>query len=795
MKSLALKFGRFLLLPVNNEKEAMSGWPTDTCDVKEIKRFSLFLKKLSSKYLLLIANEKEFNCDELSLRRLLRIAENKHAGIVYSDFILRKGNNLIEHPLIDYQQGSIRDDFNFGHLLLFSCSAVKTALQKYGSLPSDANVALYDLRLKVSIDYPVFHVPELLYKVVERKAKFTKAGNNRIENHFSYAAAGNMVQQKKLGKAATNYLKLTGAYLKARTKKASRTNDFFPVEASIIIPVLNRKKTIKEAIQSALAQKTNFNFNIIVVDNHSTDGTTDAIKKLAGKNDKIKNIIPERHDLGIGGCWNEAVYSSHCGRYAIQLDSDDLYSSKQTLQKIVDTLRKDNYAMIVGSYMIVNKYLEKIPPGLIAHKEWTQANGHNNALRIHGLGAPRAFNTAVIRRIGFPNVSYGEDYAVALRITREYKVGRIYESLYLCRRWTDNTDAGISVAKQNRNDFYKDELRSIEIKARQMLNKKESGNRIFAQYPGEKQKSLTALCLNFLAEQKKSWSKLAYAYRELAAVSMRSITCGDYKVYLQFNPQRAVSSGAAVDVESIKSRPCFLCKDNLPSEQQGILYRNQYLVLCNPVPIFENHFTIVALEHQPQEITSSINWLLQLSTDLSPDYAVFYNGPACGASAPDHLHFQMIPVNALPFLSELRELSPVKQISSVRYSMEKGFDRSVIVMESKNANELTEQFMCLLKAAQKILITNDEPLVNVICTYTGNCWRLAIFLRQKHRPDAYFAKGKNRIFISPGAIDMAGVIITPFLDDYNRLDCNTIRDIYQEVSLPEGMMNTIINEL
>ena len=795
MKSLALKFGRFLLLPVNNEKEAMSAWPTDTCDVKEIKQLSLFLKKLSSKYLLLIAKEKKFNCDELSLRRLLRIAENKHAGIVYSDFILRKGNNLIEHPLIDYQQGSIRDDFNFGHLLLFSCSAVKTALQKYGSLPSDANVALYDLRLKVSIDYPVFHVPELLYKVVERKAKFTKVGNNRIENHFSYAAAGNMVQQKKLGKAATNYLKLTGAYLKARTTKAPRTNDFFPVEASIIIPVLNRKKTIKEAIQSALAQKTNFNFNIIVVDNHSTDGTTDAIKKLAGKNDKIKNIIPERHDLGIGGCWNEAVYSSHCGRYAIQLDSDDLYSSKQTLQKIVDTLRKDNYAMIVGSYMIVNKHLKKIPPGLIAHKEWTQANGHNNALRIHGLGAPRAFNTAVIRRIGFPNVSYGEDYAVALRITREYKVGRIYESLYLCRRWTDNTDAGISVEKQNRNDFYKDELRSIEIKARQMLNKKESGNKIFAQYPGEKQKSLTALCLNFLAEQKKSWPKLAYAYRELAAVSMRSITCGDYKVYLQFNPQRAVSSGAAVDVESIKSRPCFLCKDNLPSEQQGILYRNQYLVLCNPAPIFENHFTIVALEHQPQEITSSINWLLQLSTDLSPDHAVFYNGPACGASAPDHLHFQMIPVNALPFLNELRKLPPVKQISSVRYSMEKGFDRSVIVMESKNANELTEQFMCLLKAAQKILITNDEPLVNVICTYTGNCWRLAIFLRQKHRPDAYFAKGKNRIFISPGATDMAGVIITPRLDDYNRLDCNTIRDIYQEVSLPEGMMNTIMNEL
>jgi len=827
-----LKFGRFLLLPINNEKEAMSVLSSDTSNVKEIKRLSLFLKKLSSKYLLLIADEKEFNCDELSLRRLLRIAENQHAGIVYSDFIvrlkfqkrnelkfvsrtiphsggyntpqpalgfipviLRKGNNLLPHPLIDYQQGSIRDDFNFGPLLLFSCSAVKTALQKYGSLPSDANVALYDLRLKVSIDYPIFHVPEFLYTVEDRKAKHIKTGNDLLENHFAYAATGNIVQQKKLEKAATNYLKLTGAYLKARTQKAPRTNDFIPVEASIIIPVLNRKKTIKDAIQSALAQKTNFDFNIIIVDNHSTDGTTDAIKKLARKNDKIKNIIPERYDLGIGGCWNEAVYSSYCGRYAIQLDSDDLYSSSKTLQKIVDTLRRGNYAMVVGSYTIVNERLKKTPPGLIAHKEWTQANGHNNALRIHGLGAPRAFNTAVIRKIGFPNVSYGEDYAVALRIAREYKIGRIYESLYLCRRWTDNTDAGLSVEKQNRNDFYKDELRSIEIKARQILNKNESGNRTFAKYPGGKQKSLIALCLNLLAEQKKSWPTLAYAYRELANVRKRSITCSDYKVYLQFNPQRAVSSGAAVDAESIKSRPCFLCQDNLPIEQKGVLYRDQYLILCNPAPIFDKHFTIVNLRHWPQIIDGNLIWLLNLAQDLSPDFAVFYNGPACGASAPDHLHFQMIQVNALPFLSELRELPPVREISSVRYSMGKGFDRSVIVMESKNADELTEQFMCLLKAAKKILVTNDEPLVNIMCTYTGDCWLLTIFLRQKHRPDAYFVEGENRIFISPGAVDMAGVIITPHMDDYNRLDCNTIRGIYREVSLPEDIMNIIMNEL
>jgi glycosyltransferase involved in cell wall biosynthesis len=795
MKPLSLKFGRFLFLPINNEKEAMSCWPTGKHHVKEIKKLSLFLKKISSKYLLIIADEKKFNCDELSLRCLLRIVENKHAGIVYPDFILRVKNNIIEYPLIDYQQGSIRDDFNFGPLLLFSCSAIKTALHKYGSLPSDTNVALYDLRLKVSIDYPVFHVPEFLYTVEDKKAKNIKAGNYWIENHFSYAASGNIVQQKELEKVATNYLKLTGAYLKARTQKAPRTNDFFPVEASVIIPVLNRKKTIKDAIQSALAQKTNFDFNIIVVDNHSTDGTTDVINKLSVKHKNIKHIVPERHDLGIGGCWNEAVYSSHCGRYAIQLDSDDLYSSKQSLQKIVDTLRKRNYALVVGSYTIVNERLKKIPPGLIAHKEWTQANGHNNALRINGLGAPRAFNTAVIRRIGFPNVSYGEDYAVALRIAREYKIGRIYESLYLCRRWTDNTDAGLSVENQNRNDFYKDELRTIEIKARQVLNKKESGERTFVEYPQGKQKSLTSLCLNLLEKQKRSWPTLAHAYRELADVRTRSIACDGYKVSLQFNQQRAVSSGAAVDAESIKNRLCFLCKDNLPSEQQGILYCNQYLILCNPAPIFKNHFTIVALRHEPQEITKSITWLLRLSADGSPNYTVFYNGPACGASAPDHLHFQMIPTKTLPFLIESKGLSLIREISSVRYSMGKDFDRSVLILESKNANELTEQFFRLLKVAQKILATNDEPLVNVICAYTGKCWRLVIFLRQKHRPDAYFAEGKNRIFISPGAVDMSGVIITPHLNDYNRLDCNTIRGIYREVSLPEDIMNIIMNEL
>ena len=295
-------------------------------------------------------------------------------------------------------------------------------------------------------------------------------GTNQTESHFAYVAAVNFARQKKLEKVATGYLKLTGAYLAARALKAPRASERFPVEASIVISVLNRKKTISDAFQSALRQETNFDFNIVAVDNHSTDGTTQIIKKMASKNQRITQITPERRDLGIGGCWNEAIYSPYCGRYAVQLDSDDLYSSPTTLQKIVDVLRKGNYAMVVGAYSIVNEQLKQIPPGLIDHREWTQANGHNNLLRVNGMGAPRAFNTAVIRKIGFPNVSYGEDYAVGLRIAREYKIGRIYESLYLCRRWPENTDAGLSVEKQNRNDIYKDELRTMEIEARQAMN-------------------------------------------------------------------------------------------------------------------------------------------------------------------------------------------------------------------------------------------------------------------------------------------------------------------------------------
>jgi len=318
---------------------------------------------------------------------------------------------------------------------------------------------------------------------------------------------------------------------------------------------------------------------------------------------------------------------------------------------------------------------------------------------------------------------------------------------------------------------------------------------IFVEYPGKDNLPLPNLCEKLFDAQKKSWPRLANACRDLASLCTKEIICGSYNVHLQYNPNRAVSSGAAVDAESIKKRPCFLCADNLPGEQQGILYRKDYMILCNPAPIFDQHFTIVTLQHQPQEIGSSLASLLQMAADLSPGYTVFYNGPACGASAPDHLHFQMIPADALPFLNTLKTLPLVKEIPSVRFYKGDNLDRCVVILESKNREALRERFAHFVKVTQKTVPTNNEPLMNVLCICENDTWRLVIFLRQKHRPDAYSAEGEKKIFISPGAVDMAGVIITPLFTDFNRLDCDTIRGIYREVSLPEKMMNIIMNEL
>ncbi|HKQ92714.1 MAG TPA: glycosyltransferase family A protein [Blastocatellia bacterium] len=421
-------------------------------------------------YLLLILPGGRVELGARAPERLVQVADDSGAALVYSDFRQQNGAEVVDHPLIDYQLGAIRDNFDFGSVVLLSREAVVKALRDHGEISPDIRWGgLYDLRLKLSINSTIFRIPEPLYT---RAAADLRASGEKI---FDYVDPRKRDYQIEMEKIATEHLERIGARLEPRFAELPESREVFPVKASVIIPVRNRVKTIADAVRSALSQKADFPFNVIVVDNHSTDGTTDLLRNLAADNDKLIHIAPARTDYGIGGCWNEAIYSPYCGRYAAQLDSDDVYSSENTLARIVaefDSARSENksYAMVIGSYTIVDFDLNELPPGLIDHREWTRENGRNNALRINGLGAPRAFDVTALRRIGLPNTSYGEDYAVALRVSREYEIGRIYDSLYFARRWSGNSDSALPLATMNRYDAYKDRLRTIEMLARQQFN-------------------------------------------------------------------------------------------------------------------------------------------------------------------------------------------------------------------------------------------------------------------------------------------------------------------------------------
>ncbi|MEX1275691.1 MAG: glycosyltransferase family 2 protein [Bacteroidota bacterium] len=417
--------------------------------------------------LLIVTQAQELQLGQAALERFLAVAQSTGSGLVYSDYYEVKNGVRSEHPVIDYQFGSIRDGFEFGALMLFSMKKVREAIKKYGEIPPVEYAGLYDLRLKVSVDSPVFHIQEFLFTKVESDLR--KTG----EKLFDYVDPRNRAVQEEMEAVATQHLKNIGVYLPPRFKPVPVNEGAFPVEASVVIPVRNRERTVADAVNSVLGQKLDAAFNVIVVDNHSTDGTSKILAAVASTNPAVKHLIPSRQDLGIGGCWNEAVLSDHCGRYAIQLDSDDLYSGPDTLQQVVDIFRSGDYAMVIGSYKLVDTNLKEIPPGLIDHREWTPENGRNNALRINGLGAPRAFRTSLLRQVLLPNVSYGEDYAVALQLSRDYQIGRLYEPIYLCRRWEGNTDAALSIEKANRNDLYKDKVRTIEMMARQSMNRKQ----------------------------------------------------------------------------------------------------------------------------------------------------------------------------------------------------------------------------------------------------------------------------------------------------------------------------------
>lgn len=710
-----------------------------------------------------------------TLERFLRVADDTDAVMVYADHYKMVEGKMEKHPVIDYQSGSLRDDFDFGSLWCIKAQA----LADYIAQPDREEyqfAALYDLRLYLSRVGEIFHLNEFLYSEAELDTR--KSG----EKQFDYVNPRNREVQIEMEKACTQHLGKVGALIDTTFY---RQPDFgeqdFEYEASVIIPVFNREKTVADAVKSALGQKASFKFNVIVVNNHSTDRTGEILDEL--KVDNLIQIVPERTDLGIGGCWNEAINSSFCGKFAVQLDSDDLYSSPKTLQKIVDAFYKQKAAMIIGSYRMCDFDLNTLPPGLIDHKEWTDENGCNNALRINGLGAPRAFFTPLVRQIQFPNTSYGEDYALGLAFSRRYRIGRIYDELYLCRRWGGNSDAALSVEKVNANNLYKDRLRTMELKARQHM------------LQGKADIMEDSSISRFFNRQLEVWTDARHRFRDLKHVETRQFSD---QLKLQWNPARIVSTGAKIDEKTLGERPCFLCDKNRPKEQMSKQIDEKFHLLVNPFPILPVHFTIPARKHQPQLIYKNYGEMHRFIS-LHSDLMVFYNGPKCGASAPDHLHFQAGTNGILPLqtnwqrlsrnLTDIISLNDEEKISVVR-----DFIVPAFVIISKSAESDEALFRRLYKAMPQ-RGDETEPMMNIISWRKGEEFISVIIPREKHRPEAYFAEGDAQFVVSPGALDMSGLIITPREEDFRKLTEEKALSLLQECGVSEEKMNAIIAKL
>lgn len=416
---------------------------------------------VSEKYLLIYQKDMPLDMGMLALDRIIAIAEDTKADMLYADHYRLVDGERKKHPLIDCQKGALRDDFDFGSVLVFRTSSFKRAVR---SMTEEYQWgALYDLRLRMK---KIVHINEYLYTEIETDNR--KSG----EKQFDYVDPRNRQVQIEMEAICTEHLKRIGAWLKPVFKDVEPAQGTFPVTASVVIPVFNRAKTVADAVKSALSQECDFPFNVIIVDNHSTDGTTELLAEMASADSRIVHLIPAKYDLGIGGCWNLAVHSESCGEFAVQLDSDDVYSGPDTLTKIVTAFREQKCAMVVGTYQMTDFNMNPIPPGIIDHREWTEDNGRNNALRVNGLGAPRAFSTAILRTLNLPNTSYGEDYALGLRISREYRIGRIYDVLYCCRRWEGNSDAALEIERVNANNLYKDRIRTWELEARLAMSKR-----------------------------------------------------------------------------------------------------------------------------------------------------------------------------------------------------------------------------------------------------------------------------------------------------------------------------------
>ena len=735
-----------------------------------------------------------------ALERFLRTADETGAVMIYSDhYSMVKEENantktegtvpvegkLEKHPVIDYQEGSLRDDFDFGSLWFVKTQALLDFVSQQDRCEYEY-AGLYDLRLFLSRTGKIFHLNEFLY--IENELDNRKSG----EKQFDYVNPRNREVQVEMERACTRHLEKVGALIDTTFY---RQPDFdeqdFEYEASVIIPVFNREKTIADAVKSALSQKANFKFNVIVVNNHSTDQTgiiLDAIARdLETRNDKMAGrliqIVPDREDLGIGGCWNVAVNSDFCGKFAIQLDSDDLYSTPKTLQKIVDAFHKQKAAMVIGSYRMCDFDLATLPPGLIDHKEWTDENGCNNALRINGLGAPRAFFTPLVRQIQFPNTSYGEDYALGLAFSRRYRIGRIYDELYLCRRWGGNSDAALSIDRINANNLYKDRLRTMELKARQQM------------LQGKADIMEDSSISRFFNRQLEKWTDARHRFRDLKHVDVK--TLGE-QLKLQFNPARIVSTGAKIDKKTLGERPCFLCEKNRSKEQMTKQLDERFQLLVNPYPILPVHFTIPARKHQPQAIYKNYGEMHRFLS-LHSELTIFYNGPKCGASAPDHMHFQAGTCGILPLqsswqrlsrnLTDIITLNDEEKVAAIRDFVVPAF---VIISKSEDSDEAL--FHRLYQSMPQ-RSDETEPMMNIVAWRKGEEYISVVIPREKHRPDAYFAEGGAQVMVSPGALDMSGLVITPRQEDFQKLDESKATAILQECGISEEKMNAIIAKL
>ncbi len=755
-------------------------------------------------YLLLYTRTTPLQLGYKALERMVSVADTSDTNLVYSDYYDLRGDQRTPHPVIDFQKGSLRDDFDFGPLMLFSlpmCQEAMDTIESY--IPLLRYAGLYYMTLFSIIEYnelPV-HINEFLYTQVET--------DNRTsgQKQFDYVDPHNREVQQEMERVCTRYLEMIGGLLEPNDYKyLGRLRKLFPIDgASVIIPVRNRVRTIGDAIGSALRQVCSDEFNVLVVDNHSTDGTTEVIERLAAEDPRVVHIRPERTDLGIGGCWNLAMDHPACKNVAIQLDSDDLYSDEHTIERILKVFKERPCGMVIGSYRLTDFDLNELAPGVIDHREWTDDNGRNNALRINGLGAPRAFYVPVAKQTPFPNVSYGEDYAMALAISRRYRIERIYDVLYLCRRWEGNSDAALSREQVNANNFYKDRIRTLEIQARQKND-----------YSPEE--ATEDDLRDLLDKQMDDWELARQNYAALQQVETKRFDNG---LKAQFNPHRVKSTGADMSQEHLQKRPCFLCQKNRPKEQEHIPFVRNFEALVNPYPILPKHFTIANEEHCPQEVYTNMMKFV-LCTLQQPQGILVYNGAHSGASAPDHLHFQLFLDARLPICDLVEEYiqrgEPLHSAnigqtleddtlfgfrttaSSMKiqlYAFTESYVPMVVVTTSCAAG--LRPVSSVLEKAMKCLpihIENEkEPSFNLVAWHTAQDEvRYVIIPRSKHRPDCY-TDPQATMLVSPGAVDMAGLLVTIRREDFDAMTPERALAILQEVAYPKETMAETIEQL